>query len=137
MTGIDDWSGKTVLVVGGGGGMGRATAHEFESAGANIVIADINTKNLPPQYFTRLRLETNQVVLVFRWPEPGKTIQLSDVRNVVVVEAEIDRRLIRRVSIESAGVTYRSYGFSALDYADSDVLEALQHAVERTIKSQP
>ena len=32
--------------------MGRATAHEFESAGANIVIADINTKNLPPQYFT-------------------------------------------------------------------------------------
>ena len=50
MTGIDDWSGKTVLIVGGAGGMGRATATEFESAGANIAIADINTGNLPPQY---------------------------------------------------------------------------------------
>lgn len=50
MTGIDDWSGKTVLIVGGSGGMGRATAQEFESAGANIAIADINTENLPSHY---------------------------------------------------------------------------------------
>jgi len=50
MTGIDDWSGKAVLIVGGSGGMGRATAQEFESAGANIAIADINTENLPQQY---------------------------------------------------------------------------------------
>jgi NAD(P)-dependent dehydrogenase (short-subunit alcohol dehydrogenase family) len=50
MTGIDDWSGKTVLIVGGSGGMGRATAQEFESAGANIAIADISTENLPPHY---------------------------------------------------------------------------------------
>ena len=50
MTGIDDWSGKTVLIVGGSGGMGRATAQEFASAGANIAIADINTENLPSHY---------------------------------------------------------------------------------------
>jgi NAD(P)-dependent dehydrogenase (short-subunit alcohol dehydrogenase family) len=50
MTGIDDWSGKTVLIVGGSGGMGRATAQEFESAGANIAIADIKTENLPSHY---------------------------------------------------------------------------------------
>lgn len=50
MTGIDDWPGKTVLIVGGSGGMGRATAQEFESAGANIAIADINTENLPSHY---------------------------------------------------------------------------------------
>ena len=49
MTGIDDWSGKTVLIVGGAGGMGRATAQGFDNAGANIAIADINTGNLPPQ----------------------------------------------------------------------------------------
>jgi NAD(P)-dependent dehydrogenase (short-subunit alcohol dehydrogenase family) len=47
---IDDWSGKTVLIVGGSGGMGRATAQEFESAGANIAIADIKLDNLPSQY---------------------------------------------------------------------------------------
>ena len=51
MTGIDDWSGKTVLIVGGSGGMGRATAQEFADAGANLAIADINTENLPPQFF--------------------------------------------------------------------------------------
>ena len=50
MPGTDDWSGKTVLIVGGAGGMGRATAQEFENAGANIAIADIKIENLPPQY---------------------------------------------------------------------------------------
>jgi NAD(P)-dependent dehydrogenase (short-subunit alcohol dehydrogenase family) len=50
MTGIDDWSGKSVLIVGGSGGMGRATAQEFAQAGANLAIADINTENLPPQF---------------------------------------------------------------------------------------
>jgi NAD(P)-dependent dehydrogenase (short-subunit alcohol dehydrogenase family) len=50
MTGIDDWSGKTVLIVGGSGGMGRATAQEFADAGANIAIADISMDNLPSQY---------------------------------------------------------------------------------------
>ena len=52
MTGIDDWSGKTVLIAGGSGGMGRATAQEFAEAGANISIADINTENLPSRYLT-------------------------------------------------------------------------------------
>ena len=50
MTGIDDWSGKTVLIVGGSGGMGRATAQEFADAGANLAIADISIENLPPQF---------------------------------------------------------------------------------------
>ena len=46
----DDWTGKTVLIVGGSGGMGRATAQEFAGAGANIAIADISTENSPPEY---------------------------------------------------------------------------------------
>jgi NAD(P)-dependent dehydrogenase (short-subunit alcohol dehydrogenase family) len=50
MIGTDDWSGKTVLIAGGSGGMGRATAKEFADAGANIAIADIATENLPAQY---------------------------------------------------------------------------------------
>ena len=50
MTGIDDWSGKTILIVGGAGGIGRATAQEFERAGANIAIADIKIEDLPPQF---------------------------------------------------------------------------------------
>jgi NAD(P)-dependent dehydrogenase (short-subunit alcohol dehydrogenase family) len=51
MTGTDDWTGKSVLIVGGSGGMGRATAQEFADAGANLAIADISIENLPPQFF--------------------------------------------------------------------------------------
>jgi NAD(P)-dependent dehydrogenase (short-subunit alcohol dehydrogenase family) len=50
MPGTDDWTGKSVLIVGGSGGMGRATAQEFAAAGANIAIADISIENLPPQF---------------------------------------------------------------------------------------
>jgi NAD(P)-dependent dehydrogenase (short-subunit alcohol dehydrogenase family) len=37
-----DFSGKTVLVTGGGAGIGRATALAFGKAGAQVVVAEIN-----------------------------------------------------------------------------------------------
>lgn len=36
-----DFSGKTVLITGGGGGVGRALATAFGAAGASIVLADV------------------------------------------------------------------------------------------------
>lgn len=46
----DDWSGKTVLISGGAGGMGRACAELFAEAGAHIAIADIAPAKLPDSY---------------------------------------------------------------------------------------
>jgi meso-butanediol dehydrogenase/(S,S)-butanediol dehydrogenase/diacetyl reductase len=37
-----DFKGKTVLITGGASGMGAACAREFASAGANVVIVDLN-----------------------------------------------------------------------------------------------
>jgi NAD(P)-dependent dehydrogenase (short-subunit alcohol dehydrogenase family) len=41
MTGTE-WHGKIVLVTGGVGGIGRATATAFRNAGAKVVVADVN-----------------------------------------------------------------------------------------------
>jgi NAD(P)-dependent dehydrogenase (short-subunit alcohol dehydrogenase family) len=40
------WQGKTILIAGGAGGMGRATADRFLGAGANVAVADIDPKRL-------------------------------------------------------------------------------------------
>lgn len=38
-----DYSGKTILVTGGGSGIGAAMVRAFAAAGANVAVADINT----------------------------------------------------------------------------------------------
>ena len=38
--------GKTCLITGGGGGLGKAIASQFLEAGANVVICDINDERL-------------------------------------------------------------------------------------------
>ena len=40
-----DMSGKTVIITGGGGGIGGATALKVAEAGANVVIVDFNEAN--------------------------------------------------------------------------------------------
>jgi NAD(P)-dependent dehydrogenase (short-subunit alcohol dehydrogenase family) len=42
-----DWTGKVVLIVGGAGGIGHATAQAFAAAGAAIAIADLAPGALP------------------------------------------------------------------------------------------
>ena len=41
-----DFKGKTVVITGGSEGVGRATAHAFANAGANLVLAARTRKNL-------------------------------------------------------------------------------------------
>lgn len=42
MTVIYDWRGKTILITGGGGDIGRVTAHRFAACGAAVVLLDLN-----------------------------------------------------------------------------------------------
>lgn len=45
-----EWTGKVVLIAGGAGGMGLATAQGFAAAGAYVAIADIRPQGLPAPY---------------------------------------------------------------------------------------
>ncbi|MFC2164480.1 SDR family NAD(P)-dependent oxidoreductase [Acidobacteriota bacterium] len=42
----DNWLAKAVLITGGSGGVGKATAERFLSEGANLMLADINESRL-------------------------------------------------------------------------------------------
>jgi NAD(P)-dependent dehydrogenase (short-subunit alcohol dehydrogenase family) len=44
--GADSWRGKTVLIAGGSGGMGRAIAARFIADGASLYLCDINRRAL-------------------------------------------------------------------------------------------
>lgn len=42
---MEDFAGKVALITGAGTGIGRATAIEFASRGASVVVADLNEEN--------------------------------------------------------------------------------------------
>lgn len=68
MTAAPDFSvaGKTVLITGGTGGIGRAFASAFQAAGAGVIVADLN----PP-----------------REPDPAVRYESLDVRDDAAIEA--------------------------------------------------
>jgi 2-dehydro-3-deoxy-L-rhamnonate dehydrogenase (NAD+) len=41
-----DWTGKTILITGGGGDIGRATAYRFAAGGAGIALLDLNAAKM-------------------------------------------------------------------------------------------
>src|SRR3546814_16597489 len=42
---MSDLSGKTIIVTGGGSGIGRATVELLVASGANVAVADINDED--------------------------------------------------------------------------------------------
>lgn len=61
---IIDFTGKTVLVTGGGAGIGRAIAEAFGQAGANVVVAEIDPQRVEELEKVLQAAKTNALVSV-------------------------------------------------------------------------
>ena len=61
---IIDFAGKTVLVTGGGAGIGRAIAETFGQAGANVVVAEIDPQRAGELEKVLQAAKTNALVSV-------------------------------------------------------------------------
>lgn len=61
---IIDFTGKTVLVTGGGAGIGRAIAEAFGQAGANVVVAEIDPQRVEEFEEVLQAAKTNALVSV-------------------------------------------------------------------------
>jgi NAD(P)-dependent dehydrogenase (short-subunit alcohol dehydrogenase family) len=85
------FQGKSVLVTGGGSGIGRAVAEAFSSAGAQVIAADIgNQPNLPD----------------------GIRAELADVTDAAAIEQLVARIPELDVVVNAAGIIRRDEEFT-------------------------
>ncbi len=96
----DLFKGQTIMVTGGGSGIGRCTAHELAALGANVVILGRD-----PQKLESVRAEIIE--------DGGEvTARTCDIRDEAMVIASIEAVLVKYGSIEglvnNAGGQYRT-----------------------------
>ena len=82
-----------------------------------------------PQYFTKLRLEDNNVVLEYHRFGPETAIPLKDVQNLSVIKSGSLRHPCKRLEIETEGDKFLSFGFGNLDQDQVAVLDAVRQKI--------
>ena len=93
----NDFEGKTVLITGGGGGIGRATAARFLEEGANVVLSSRRQEVLD---VAQRRARPDRRAVGAR----GRRRQLAERRPRELVEAAVDRFGSVDVLVNSTGI---------------------------------
>lgn len=96
----DLFKGQTIIVTGGGSGIGRCTAHELAALGANVVIVGRDQQRLDGVY-AEIKEDGGEV-----------TTQICDIRDEDMVKAVIDNSLEKygcvHGLVNNAGGQYRT-----------------------------
>lgn len=113
-----DFTNSTVIITGGGSGIGRETALRFAQRGANIVIADIDEQaisNTKRQIASEVGSSVNVV---------GYETNVADTEEIeAMVSATLDRFGSIDVLINNAGISTAAVG--PLQSAPEDITEAM------------
>ncbi len=88
-------------------------------------------QRLGQQYFIKLQLEENQIVLVNRWPKSALTIPLD---KVLSVSLEYERHGIKtrgcnRMYVRTVEGTFASYGFGNFNEGETAVFNKLTNVI--------
>ena len=90
-------SGKTILITGAGGGIGRATAIECAKMGANVMVTDINAPALE-ETLALLDTQSGQAHQLFVADLTDENQQKALVENMPVLDG-----LVSNAGISNAG----------------------------------
>lgn len=89
-------AGKTILITGAGGGIGRATAVECSKMGANVIITDINGTSLE-ETLSLLNTSENQVHQLFVADLTDESQQEDLVASIPVLDGLVSNAGISKV----------------------------------------
>jgi hypothetical protein len=91
----------------------------------------------PPQDFIKLQLESDRVVLGFRWPKPELAIPFGEIKNVQVAKSGTRRHPCSRVQIRTADLTYQSWGFGKFNEEEMAIMDKLRAKVTTASVPKP
>jgi len=106
-----DFSGKTVLVTGSGGGLGKAIAEAYLSKGAQVVLCDIN----------EARLKEADTELSAKGTVFAQTVDITNEESVKsLVQAAVDKFGRIDILVNNAGIADK---FSPIGTVDTAIFE--------------
>jgi len=86
-------------------------------------------KKWGPQYYTKLRLQEDIVVLVYPWQSPDTVVPVREIKSVKVVKGETVLHNRSRLRIVAANGEFKSFGFDQLNEQELAVLDKLRERV--------
>ena len=120
---------KRAIIKGGWRGTGPIVSYLLMGLAISSVFVGALAvwQRMPPQFFTRMQVAQEDLILGFRWPKADLKIPFGEIREVSITRG---RRSRNRINILTPTETFRSFGYSSLTDKESAVLDVLRGRVD-------